>query len=87
MKLFLQFSKNRVMRSTFEVLFFLKRNKELSLAPVMVRITVNGTMTQFGAKIEVPVRLWKVKGGRAKGKSVEADRINRAAANCTLITL
>ena len=45
------------MRSTFEVLFFLKRNKELSLAPVMVRITVNGTMTQFGAKIEVPVRL------------------------------
>lgn len=65
------------MRSTFEVLFFLKRNKELSLAPVMVRITVNGTMTQFGAKIEVPVRLWKVKGGRAKGKSVEADRINR----------
>lgn len=53
----------------------------------MVRITVNGTMTQFSAKIEVPVRLWKVKGGRAKGKSVEADRINRAAANCTLITL
>ncbi|CBK63486.1 site-specific integrase [Alistipes shahii] len=65
------------MRSTFKVLFYLKRNKEQPLAPVMGRITVNGTITQFSAKIEVPVRLWEVKGGRAKGKSVEADRINR----------
>ena len=65
------------MRSTFKVLFYLKRNKEQPLAPVMGRITVNGTIAQFSAKIEVPVRLWEVKGGRAKGKSVEADRINR----------
>ena len=53
------------MRSTFKVLFYLKRNKEQPLAPVMGRITVNGTITQFSAKIEVPVRLWEVKGGRA----------------------
>ena len=65
------------MRSTFKVLFYLKRNKEQALAPVMGRITVNGTIAQFSAKIEVPVRLWEVKGGRAKGRSVEADRINR----------
>ena len=65
------------MRSTFKVLFYLKRNKEQPHAPVMGRITVNGTIAQFSAKIEVPVRLWEVKGGRAKGKSVEADRINR----------
>ncbi len=65
------------MRSTFKVLFYLKRNKEQPPAPVMGRITVNGTITQFSAKIEVPVRLWEVKGGRAKGKSVKADRINR----------
>ena len=65
------------MRSTFKVLFYLKRNKEQPLAPVMGRITVNGTIAQISAKIEVPVRLWEVNGGRAKGKSVEADRINR----------
>ena len=65
------------MRSTFKVLFYLNRNKEQPLAPVMGRITVNGTIAQFSTKIEVPVRLWEVKGGRAKGKSVEADRINR----------
>lgn len=29
------------------------------------------------AKINVPVALWEVKGGRAKGKSLEADRLNR----------
>ena len=65
------------MGSTFKVLFYLKRNKEQPHAPVMGRITVNGTIAQFSAKIEVPVRLWEVKGGCAKGKSVEADRINR----------
>ena len=29
------------------------------------------------AKINVPEQLWEVKGGRAKGKSVESERINR----------
>ena len=67
------------MRSTFKVLFYLKRNKEKtqSAVPVMGRITVNGTISQFSAKINVPEQLWEVKGGRAKGKSVESERINR----------
>ena len=43
----------------------------------MGRITVNGTIAQFSAKLSVPPHLWEVKGGRAKGKSLEADRINR----------
>ena len=43
----------------------------------MERITVNGTIAQFSANISVPLHLWEVKGGRAKGKSHEADRINR----------
>ena len=67
------------MRSTFKVLFYLKRNKEKtqSAVPVMGRITVNGTISQFSAKLTVPERLWEVRGGRAKGRSLEADRINR----------
>ena len=67
------------MRSTFKVLFYLKRNKDKkqSAVPVMGRITVNGSIAQFSAKLSVPESLWEVSGGRAKGKSVEADRINR----------
>lgn len=43
----------------------------------MGRITINGTISQFSAKINVSEQLWEIKGGgRAKGKSVEAKRIN-----------
>ena len=67
------------MRSTFKVLIYLKRNKKKtqSAVPLMGRITVNGTISQFSAKLTVPERLWEVRGGRAKGRSLEADRINR----------
>ena len=67
------------MRSTFKVLFYLKKDKHKvqPVFPVMGRITVNGTISQFSAKLNVPPHLWEVKDGRAKGKSLEADRINR----------
>ena len=67
------------MRSTFKVLFYLKKDKHKPqpVVPVMGRITVNGSISQFSAKLSVPPHLWEVKGGRAKGKSLEADRINR----------
>jgi len=67
------------MRSTFKVLFYLKRNKEKtrSTVPIMGRITVNGTISQFSAKLSVPERLWEVRGDRAKDRSLGADHINR----------
>ena len=67
------------MRSTFKVLFSLKRNKEKDrkVVPVMGRISVNGSIAQFCAKLSVPETLWEVRGGHAKGHSLEADRINR----------
>ena len=67
------------MRSTFKVLFYLKRTKSTPHAvyPVMGRSTINGTISQFSAEINVPEQLWEVKGGQAKGKSVESERINR----------
>ena len=37
----------------------------------MGRITVNGSIAQFSAKLSVPEHLWEVSGGRAKGRSVE----------------
>lgn len=67
------------MRSTFKVLFSLKRNKEKDrkVVPVMGRISVNGIIAQFCAKLSVPETLWEVRDGHAKGHSLEADRINR----------
>ena len=59
------------MRSTFKVLFYLERNKDKKqfAVPVMGRITVNGSIAQFSAKLSVPESLWEVSGGRAKGMS------------------
>ena len=53
------------------------RNTPRAVYPVMDRSTINGTISQFSAEINVPEQLGKVKGGRAKGKSVESERINR----------
>ena len=44
----------------------------------MCRLTVDGEIKQFSYKMDVPLRLWDVKTGRASGKSVEAQRINLA---------
>lgn len=67
------------MRSTFRVLFYLKRNapKRNGLVPVMGRITINGTIAQFSVKMDINPVLWNVKSGRADGKSQEAQEINR----------
>ena len=64
-------------RSTFKVLFYVKRQSEKSgQVPVMGRITINGTMSQFSCKLSVSPKLWDTGGNRAAGKSVEARRIN-----------
>lgn len=45
-------------RSTFRVLFYLKRNapKKNGMIPVMCRITVNGKVSQFSSKLDVEER-------------------------------
>ena len=63
-------------RSTFRVLFYLKRNapKKNGLVPVMCRITVNGKISQFSCKLDVEEKLWSVSLGRMSGRSIVADR-------------
>lgn len=67
------------MRSTFKVLFYLKRNapKKDGRVPVMCRVTVDGSIAQFSCKIDVDVELWDTKSGRAIGKSATTKEINR----------
>ena len=68
------------MRSTFKVLFYVKKGSEKPNGnlPLMCRLTVDGEIKQFSCKMDVPLRLWDVKNNRASGKSVEAQRINLA---------
>ena len=67
------------MRSTFKVLFYLKRNatKKNGLASVMCRITVNGKIAQFSCKLDVEEKSWNVKSGRVSGRSIVAQEANR----------
>ena len=69
-------------RSTFKVLFYVKRQSEkLGQVPVMGRITINGTMSQFSCKLSVRASLWDAKANKASGKSLEAQRINEKLEN------
>ena len=67
------------MRSTFRILFYLKRNapKSNGLVPVMCRITVNGKISQFSCKLDVDEKHWDVKTGRMTGRSVVSLEANR----------
>ena len=69
-------------RSTFKVLFYVKRQSEKSgQVPVMGRITINGTMSQFSCKLSVRSSLWDAKANKASGKSLEAQRLNEKLEN------
>jgi site-specific recombinase XerD len=65
-------------RSTFRVLFFLKRDKEKAngSVPLFCRITVDGQEVRFGMKRDINPKYWDVKSGKATGRSDEAAAIN-----------
>ena len=50
------------MKSTFKVLFYAKKQSvKNGKAPIMGRITINGTQAGFSCKKEVSLALWDVK--------------------------
>ena len=59
------------MRSTFKVLFYVKKGSEKPNGnlPLMCRITVDGEIKQFSCKMDVPPRLWEVKNSRARARA------------------
>ena len=69
-------------RSTFSVLFYANKSKvKNGIVPVMGRITINGTQSQFSCKRSIPLSLWDAKGNCAKGRSREALDLNRGLDN------
>jgi len=72
----------RNMRSTFNILFYVNKSKgKNGVVPVMGRVTINGTQSQFSCKKTIPLDLWDVKGNCAKGRSKEALQMNRELDN------
>lgn len=66
------------MRSTFRVLFFLKRDKQKANGnvPLFCRITIDKQEARFGMKQDVNPSIWDVKAGRAIGRTSEVVEIN-----------
>lgn len=61
-----------VKRSTFKLLFYLKKNepKKNGNVPIMGRITIDGTPKTFAAKLEINPDSWDLKHGRVLGKMI-----------------
>ncbi|WP_240377442.1 Arm DNA-binding domain-containing protein [Arachidicoccus soli] len=60
-------------KSTFKVLFYLRKNapKKKGLVPIMCRITVNGKQSAFSTKLDISSTNWDLKYGRVLGKAEE----------------
>lgn len=68
------------MRSTFSVLFYLKRKdvRKDGTVPVMGRITIDGGKpAQFSCKMTVDPELWNIENGRMTGRSIAAQETNK----------
>ncbi len=66
------------MKTTFNVLFFLKRDKQKQngTVPLMCRITIDGIETRFTMKTDIDPDHWDVKLGKMSGRSAKALEIN-----------
>lgn len=66
-------------RSTFKLLFYLKKNapKKNGTVAIMARLTINGNISQFSTKLEINPLQWDLRFGRVNGKSREAVETNQ----------
>ncbi|KAA6321929.1 Tyrosine recombinase XerD [termite gut metagenome] len=66
------------MRSTFKVLFFLKRDKQKAngTIPLFCRITLDKKEARFGMKMDINPAHWDVNAGKATGRAKEVPEIN-----------
>lgn len=66
------------MKSTFRILFYVKRDKQKSdgTLPIMCRITIDGQPSRFNTKVSIHPNIWDAKASVATGKSNEAVEVN-----------
>jgi integrase len=70
-------------RSTFKLLFYLKKNepRKNGSVSVMARITIDGRAKTFGTKLDIDPKTWDLKHGRVSGKSTQALTLNQKLDN------
>lgn len=58
-----------VMKSTFRVLFYLRKNKvnKSGNSSIMVQITIKREQVQFSSKLQIKPELWDTKKAKAIG--------------------
>jgi len=75
------------MKENLKILFYLKKNqsKKSGLCPVMGRIQIGKSMSQFSLKVDADASIWDTKAGRMIGKSKLAQEVNRAINRIQLV--
>lgn len=65
-------------KSTFKVLFYLKKNtpKKNGKVAIISRITINGKQSAFGTKLDISATNCDLKYGRVLGKRREVQDLN-----------
>ncbi len=65
-------------KSTFKILFYLRKNQvnKDGKAGIMVRLSVNGEVSQFSSKLDIEPKLWDVKLGKAVGNTLKSRQMN-----------
>ena len=73
----------------FKVLLYLKRSglDKSGKAPIMGRITVNRTISQFSCKLSCTPHLWNPRESRLNGKSKEAVESMPRLTSCCLTSI
>ncbi len=66
------------MKSTFKILFYLKRNaiRKDGKMPIVARITVDGIIAQFNTKLEIQPNNWSVKMNKVIGHLSDSKQHN-----------
>lgn len=66
------------MKSTFKILFYVRKNyvNKNGTAGIMIRITLDGEISQFSSKLEVDPTLWDTKNAKVVGKTMQANKLN-----------
>ena len=77
------------MKSTFKILFYLKRDKQKldGTVPILCRITIDGKISRFHTKLSVNPFQWDVKTSSVTCRSTVALDINSCLDNMKTILM
>ncbi len=65
-------------KSTFKILFYLRKNyvNKDGKSNIMIRLSVNGDVSQFSSKLDIEEEQWDVSLGKAAGNSQKSRQLN-----------